>query len=218
MKVSGEFQLIANFEWSILNLEEIRIDCNTSEEPCIILLPPIDQNQGRNAQLFVNFDYDFVIDNYIVIVAAEGETINGEEFITLDSVDGKGVWIQIQDDFQWAVLSNPNSSASAATFDVSINFDSTTQLSSTISGGIAPFTYQWSTPQAGMQLNLLSGPTTEDTVNLVFSEEPTSGFNAPYFNSNNPTYVGITLFKLIVTDATGAIAKDFFQVIVTHFD
>ena len=85
---------------------------------------------------------------------------------------------------------------------ISLNENGT--LTANVSGGIAPYTYQWSIADSGQYIEF-SGSTTESTVTVVDVPSP-----PPNFTSG--------LVKVVVTDANGCSVNDVYLYFVQLID
>ena len=210
MKVSGTYTIPYQTEMSVLNLENVYVDVNTSEEAAIITLPKISDMDQRNVKFYVNFDQAVESNFTATIIAANDDTINGSEQIVLQPGD-RGFWILVQDIGLWTMASAQFIPASFVGLNATIVYTDGL-FSVNVSGGLAPYTIQWSLPQQILRGYTISGATNEQTVTLA--ERPNTDPNQPAFfvPQTGPSEVRPQLLKVQVTDSIGNVAKDFYYI------
>jgi hypothetical protein len=221
MKVSGTVNLVANFDWEILNLEEIRIDVNTEDEAGIINLPQITTNNGRNVKLFINHDVDFDSNNEITINAWQGDTIQGSVSVVIPAGQ-RGIWLFIQDDIVWSSVSAEFVPASLLGMDIVIRGNFNQGYEAVVSGGVEPYTYEWSLQTDTMEgFNIVDGVTDQELVELEFRANPPgdvqgkSQFQPDAASDINQINIGLLQIK--VMDSFGTIANAYKLVMVPQF-
>lgn len=212
MKVSGTVNLVATQDWEILNLEEVRIDVDTSSEEAIINLPSILSNNGRNVKLFINFDIDTVANNDITINAFEGETIQGQESITI-LAGQRGIWLFIQDDNVWSSVSAEFVPASLLGMDIVIRGNFNQGYEAVVSGGIEPYTYEWSLQTDTMEgFSIVDGISDQPIVELEYRPNPPgdvqdkSQFQPDSASDINQINIGLLEIKAVDSFGSRAIA------------
>lgn len=113
--VTGTFNLDVQDSWKVLNLQEIRILCNTTYNPVIINLPDITSLQGFwNVKIYVLDEQGNASNNNITINAFLGQTIDfaGNTSLTIDedgvcivcSVASFGSWIGLESNASGSVI------------------------------------------------------------------------------------------------------------------
>ncbi len=210
MKVSGTYTIPYQTEMSVLNLENVYVDVDTSEEAAIITLPKISEMDQRNVKFYVNFDQALESNFTATIIANDTDTINGSEQIVLQPGD-RGFWILVQDIGLWTMASAQFIPASFVGLNATIVYTDGL-FSVNVSGGLAPYTIQWSLPQQVLRGYTISGATNEATVTLA--ERPNTDLLEPavFFVEQTPTAVRPQFLKVQVTDSIGSVAKDFYYI------
>lgn len=221
MKVSGTVNLVANFDWEILNLEEIRIDVNTEDEAGIINLPQITTNNGRNVKLFINHDVDFDSNNEITINAWEGDTIQGSASVVIPAGQ-RGIWLFIQDDIVWSSVSAEFVPASLLGMDIVIRGNFNQGYEAVVSGGVEPYTYEWSLQTDRMEgFNIVDGISDEAIVELEYRANPPGDVqNKSMFQpeaASGINQINIGLLQIKARDSFGALAVGYKLIMVPQF-
>lgn len=212
MKVSGIYTIPYQTDMSVLNLENVYIDVNTSQEPAIITLPKISEMDQRNVKFYVNFDQATESNFTATIIANDTDTIIGAEQIVLRPGD-RGFWILVQDVNLWSMASSMLVPAFALGLNATIvPSDGHGQLEVQIEGGLAPYTIKWTLPQQVLRGYTIYGADNEETVTL--NKRPNTDPNQPaYFTpQTGPSEVRPQLLKVEVTDSLGSVSKDFYYI------
>lgn len=211
MKVSGTYTIPYQTEMSVLNLENVYVDVDTSEEAAIITLPKISDMDQRNVKFYVNFDQALESNFTATIIANDTDTINGSEQIVLQPGD-RGFWILVQDIGLWTMASAQFIPASFVGLNATI-VPSDGQIEVQIEGGLAPYTIKWTLPQSFLRGYTIDGSDSEEIVTLV--ERPnTDPVQPSIITQRVGGDISPQLIKVEVTDSLGSISKDFYYIMI----
>jgi hypothetical protein len=112
--ITGTYTLAVSESWKTLNLQEVRLECNTSTFPTIINLPDISLlNGGWNVKIYVTDTANNASANKITINCTPNNTIDqfGNQFIEITE-DGGGVILAISSETQWLGLESTSGGGS----------------------------------------------------------------------------------------------------------
>lgn len=216
MKVSGIKKIEYNQDFSILNLENVYIDIDVSTEAAEITLPKISEMSQRNVKFYVNLDQNYDQNFGATIFPAEGDTINGLEEFTIEP-GNKGFWILVQDTNLWSMANSQFVPVSVLGLNATI-VATDGQLSVDIDGGLAPYSINWTLPQAFMRGYTISGSSTGTSI--TFAERPNTDPSQPsgFAPLTGPSFVLPQLVKVEVTDSLGSVSKDFYYIMAVEQD
>lgn len=171
-------------------------------------------SQGDSLDIVVKNISEYVCENFLQDgVGISDITDNGDGTITINLTDGTS--------FTSSDLTGPqgepgdDAACDCCNFNVDIDFveyagigGNSPSFNYTATGGTPPYTVQWSLPDL-TQMYTISGSSTSNTVTVVEAESISTVDACG--NTTEGSY-RTTLLKVVVTDANGCKAKDFFKV------
>lgn len=212
---AGTYTLILGEDILAMNTAKIYLQCETSGGAINILLPQITNPNGTSLQnwwfnVFINDVDGNASVNNITITPHPDDIINGSASQVVLSTNGVTSSVQVVGVNAWELNAGSSSASSSSGFAVEIINPSTLTYGTTITGGRAPYTYQWIIKSRTTQMTIsltsgslnviapsYSGSTTGSTVLLT---TPTP---------NSQLFVGQLAVK--VTDANGSVAYGYWQ-------